>query len=109
MPLKIVKFPKTKQKMSQVIHDIFKETLPVMHDYIRDLTDMERLGMFLYARDVFPNKTPIMDGSGFPQESRAAILAKIDEGKKFMSDQARNGPLKMLLMVPDPHGTGGTR
>ena len=81
--------------------------MPTMHTWIRDLTDYERLAMFLYARDIFPNKIPIMDGK-YPASHRKKILAKLAEAKKFLQDQARRGPLKMLLMMPDAHGTGGS-
>ena len=79
-----------------------------MHDWIRDLTDMERLGIYLYAREVFPDQIPMMHGTGYPKESRDAILAKLDEAKSWMSEKARTGPLQMLMMCPDPHGTGGS-
>ena len=83
--------------------------LPILHLWIRDLTDYERLGQFLYARNAFPNKIPIMHGRGFPARYRKRIKKRIAEGKQFMQDQARNGPLGMMLMTPDAHGTGGSR
>ena len=94
--------------LSQVIHYTLKEMMPVMHAWIRDLYDYMRLGQFLYARDVFPNKTPIWEGR-YPESHEDAIKAKMAEGKKFMQDKARRGPLKMLLMIPDSHGTGGIK
>ena len=78
-----------------------------MHTWIRDLTDFERLCQFLFAREVFPNQTPIMDLRKVPADYKKRVSEKIAEGKKFMQDKARRGPLKMLLMMPDSHGTGG--
>ena len=83
--------------------------LPVLHDYIRDLTDMENLGIYLYARDAFPDKKIIMNRTYHPKEFKDAIEAKMAEGKNFMIQQAKNGPLQMLMMMPDPHGHGGSR
>ena len=83
--------------------------MPVLHDYLRDLTDMEKLGICLYARDAFPDKIPIMDGRHYPKEFKDAIDAKMAEGKNFMRNQAKNGPLQMIIMMPDPHGSGGSR
>ena len=82
--------------------------MAILHAWIRDLYDYMRLGQFLYARDVFPNKIPLMEGT-YPAKHRKKIKEKLAEGKKFMQDQARRGPLKMLLMMPDSHGTGGTK
>ena len=82
--------------------------MAILHAWIRDLYDYMRLAQFLYARDTFPNKIPIWEGT-YPESHRDAILAKMAEGKKFVQDKARQGPLKMLLMVPDSHGTGGMK
>ena len=83
--------------------------MPVLHDWIRTLYDLERLAMFMYARSAFPNDTPIMDGSGFPEEFKDGIESKLAEAKQFLRDQAHDGPLKMFLMVPNPYGGGGSR
>ena len=82
--------------------------MPVLHDWIRTLYDLERLCQFLYARSAFPNNTPIMDGSGFPEDFKEGIELKLAEAKQFMRDQAHDGPLKMFLMVPNPYGGGGS-
>ena len=82
--------------------------MAILHAWIRDLYDYMRLGQFLYARNFFPNKTPIWEGT-YPESHRDIILEKMAEGKKFMQDKARRGPLKMLLMMPDSHGTGGKK
>ena len=81
------------------------EALNVLHDKIRDLTDYERLAIFLYVRESFPDE-PIMDGSGFPQEYRDEIEAKLKEAKNWIMNEAKKPPLSMFLMTVDSHGTG---
>ena len=83
--------------------------MPTLHDWIRTLYELLRLAQFLYARSAFPNNTPIMDGSGFPQGFSEGIDLKLAEAKQFIRDKAHDGPLKMFLMVVNPYGGGGSR
>ena len=85
--------------------------MPILHLLIRELTDFERLAIYLYARPAFPEGVPIMDGSGYPVQFRNRIEAELDAGKSWVSDQAASydGHIRMFLMKPDPHGSGGSR
>ena len=85
------------------------EALPIVHLPIRSQYDWNRLAIFMKARHVFPKKIPIMDGSGFPPLLRLKIKKELKKAKKWVQKQAKDGPLKMFLMTPDPHGAGGTR
>ena len=80
-----------------------------MHLKLRGLYDLLHLAQFLKARHAFPNMIPIMDGSGFPESSRKMIEGELKTAKQWIRDEAQKAPLKMFLMTPDPHGTGGTR
>ena len=102
-----VRLGMTQKPMGKFLN--WNDAMPVLHDWIRDLYDMERLCQFLYARSAFPNNTPIMDGSGFPEDFREGIESKLKEAKQFIRDKAHDGPLKMFLMVPNPYGGGGSR
>ena len=78
--------------------------LPILHGRIRGLYDFCQLAISLKARNVFPGKIPIMDGSGFPPATRDFILKELEDAKKWIRKEAKTGPLKMFLMTPDPHG-----
>ena len=80
--------------------------MPVLHGHLRGLYDFERLAIFLKARNVFPNKIPIMDGSGFPPATVKFIESELEAAKNWLRKEAKKPPLKMLLMTPDPHGSG---
>ena len=58
--------------------------------------------------NAFPNGIPIMDGSGFPTATRDYISKELEDAKNWVRKEAKEGPLKMFLMTPDPHGSGGT-
>ena len=58
------------------------------------------------ARHAFPRKIPIMHGRGYPIKSRDKILKALKTAKKWYQKKAKDGPLKMFLMMPDPHGSG---
>ena len=62
---------------------------------------MCQLAIFLKARNAFPGKTPIMDGSGFPAATRAFINKELDDAKNWIRKEAKKPPLNMLLMTPD--------
>ena len=85
--------------------------MPILHLLIRELTDFERLAIYLYARPAFPGGVPIMDGSGYPAQFRNRIEVALDAGKSWVSEQAASydGHIRMFLMKPDPHGSGGSR
>ena len=78
--------------------------LPVLHGRIRGLYDLCQLAINLKARNAFPGKIPIMDGSGFPEATRKFILKEREDAKNWIRHKAKTGPLKMFLMTPDPHG-----
>ena len=78
-----------------------------MHGKLRGLYDFEQLAIKLKARHAFPSSIPIMDGH-FPQATRKYIEKEMKDAKQWIRDEAEKAPLKMFLMTPDPHGTGGT-
>ena len=88
----------------------WSEALPITHLPIRSQYDWNRLAIFMKARHLFPNKIPIMDGSGFGTEKQQKRIKKgLATAKKWVQKTAKDGPLKMFLMTPDPHGAGGSR
>ena len=87
----------------------WSEGLPIVHLLLRSQYDWNRFAMFMKARHVFPGGIPIMDGSGFPPDQRKKIKKALAKAKKWIQKKAKDGPLKMFLMTPDPHGAGGSR
>ena len=79
--------------------------MPVLHLWIRELYDFERLAQYMWARDAFPNDVPILDGSGYPRGYKDNILKKLEDAKKWIREKAASAPLKMIILSPDPvHG-----
>ena len=77
-----------------------------LHGKLRGMYDLTRLAIYMKARNAFPSRIPIMDGSGYPPATRAFIVKSLDQAKNWIRDEARKAPLKMFLMTPDPHGSG---
>ena len=77
-----------------------------LHGNLRGMYDFMRLAVFMKARKAFPQKIPIMDGSGFPDATRKYIEKCLDDAKNWIRAEARKPPLRMLVMTPDPHGSG---
>ena len=82
------------------------ECLPILHAFIRGLYDLCQLAIALKARKAFPGKVPIMDGSGYPEATRDFINKELDDAKNWIRKEAKKPPLNMILMTPDPHGSG---
>ena len=77
-----------------------------LHGTLRGMYDLTRLAIFMKARKAFPGKIPIMDGSGFPDATRKYIEKCLEDAKKWIRDKAKQAPLKMLILTPDPVGAG---
>ena len=82
--------------------------LPIMHLLIRGMYDLTRLAIYMKARHAFPMSIPIMDGSGYPLATKQFILKSLEDAKNWVRNEAKKEPLKMFIMTPDPHGTGGS-
>ena len=58
------------------------------------------MGHHLNSRDAFPNREPTMRG-----QIKGPIITKaVELARKNFISEAKNGPLKMLIDSPDPHG-----
>ena len=85
------------------------EGLPITHLRIRSQYDWMRFAIFMKARYVFPGNIPKMDGKRNPPAQRKKIKKALAKAKIWIQKKAKDGPLKMFLMTPDPHGSGGSR
>ena len=64
-----------------------------------------RFAIFMKARCSFPWRIPIMNGK-YPKNLRDKIKDALKKAKKWIQKKAKDGPLKMFLMTPDPTGAG---
>ena len=81
------------------------EALPIMHGNIRCLYTWTRFAIFMKARKAFPRGIPIMNGR-YPEKLKEKIKDALKKAKKWVQKKAKDGPLKMFLMTPDPVGAG---
>ena len=81
------------------------EALPIMHGNIRCLYSWTRFAIFMKARRAFPLGIPIMNGK-YPIKLKEKIKKALAKAKKWIQKKAKDGPLKMFLMTPDPTGAG---
>ena len=82
------------------------EALPVMHGSLRCLYTWMRFAISMKARHVFPRRIPLMNAKKHPIHLKDKIKAALKTAKKWVQKQAKDGPLKMFLMTPDPTGAG---
>ena len=76
----------------------------VLHQWLRDLGNMEKIIYRFNARDKFPKRTPTMEaGVKMTKEAALAVqLAKLNFREEALEK------LQLILDTPDPAGHGGS-
>ena len=76
-----------------------------LHDWIRDLSNLEKIAYNLNSREDFPKGIPVMERG--KRKGKKAALRVQRERLEFI-EKAKNGPLQLTLDSPDPSGYGGS-